>query len=184
MLEVEAKYRVADWSSVVALLMKWGAQLAETREDTDHYFNAPDRDFAKTDEAFRLRRIGTKNYFTYKGPKRDTVTKTRTEIELPIDSGNDGATKAVKMIIALGYRPVAVVSKNRTVYKFHRGAFAMEACLDDIGSIGRFVELEIQSSEADYEAAKTTLLAAAAELGLKDQERRSYLEMLLSANRS
>ena len=183
MLEVEAKYRLMDWSALVAMLVTWGAELAETREDTDHYFNAPDRDFAKTDEAFRLRCIGTRNYLTYKGPKRDTATKTRSEIELAIAPGSDGATTAVRMVIALGYRPVAVVAKHRTVYEFRRGAFAMEACLDDVGSIGRFVELEIQATEADYEDAKATLLAAAAQLGLVDQERRSYLEMLLTANR-
>jgi len=179
MLEVEAKYRSSDWTATIATLEAWGARLAETREDTDHYFNAPDRDFAKSDEAFRLRRIGAKNYFTYKGPKRDATTKTRTEIELALEPGNDGATKAVRMLIALGYRPVAVVSKTRTVYEFRRGSFDLEACFDDVGSVGRFVELEIQATEAEYEAAKETLLKTAAELGLGDQERRSYLEMLL-----
>jgi adenylate cyclase class 2 len=179
MLEVEAKYRAADWDAVRARLAEWGAVLAETRKDADHYFNAPDRDFAKTDEAFRLRRIGAVNVLTYKGPKRDTDTKTRTEVELTIAPGADGATTAVNLLTGLGYRPVAVVTKARQVYRFARGGFDLEACLDDVGSVGRFVELEIQAEEERFEAAKAVLLAAAAELGLTEQERRSYLEMLL-----
>jgi adenylate cyclase class 2 len=179
MLEVEAKYRAADWDGVRAKLTEFGAVLAETRKDTDHYFNAPDRYFAQTDEALRLRRIGSANYLTYKGPKRDPATKTRTEIELPIAPGPDGATTAVKLLTGLGYRPVAVVTKTRQVYRLTRGGFELEVCLDDVGSVGRFVELEIQADEARFEDAKAVLLAAAAELGLTDQERRSYLEMLL-----
>ena len=68
-------------------LAAWGAVARPAREDTDHYFNAPDRDFAQTDEAFRLRRIGTGELLTYKGPKRDADTKTRTEVELRLADG-------------------------------------------------------------------------------------------------
>jgi adenylate cyclase class 2 len=42
-----------------------------------------------------------------------------------------------------------------------------------------FAELEIQAEEADYERAKSVILATAAELGLTEMERRSYLGMLL-----
>ncbi|MCP6183183.1 CYTH domain-containing protein, partial [Klebsiella pneumoniae] len=62
-----------------------------------------------------------------------------------------------------------MVTKTRTVYRFERGGFAFEACLDDAGPVGRFVELEIQAEEEQYEAAKAALLATAAELGLTEQ---------------
>ncbi|OWK41672.1 class IV adenylate cyclase [Fimbriiglobus ruber] len=180
MLEVEVKYRVADWDRVVATLAGWGATAAAAREDTDHYFNSPDRDFAKTDEALRLRRIGTDNFLTYKGPRRDAATKTRTEIELPVAGGSAAAATAVKFLAHLGYRPVAVVSKVRRVYRFERAGFAVEVCLDDVGAIGRFVEIEIMADEPRFEAAKAAVIATAADLGLTDQERRSYLELLLN----
>src|SRR5689334_3657260 len=76
MLEVEAKYRTPDWSQVVRTLIGWGAVAEEPREEEDQYFNAPDRDFRQTDEAVRLRRVGSANKLTYKGPKRDAATKT------------------------------------------------------------------------------------------------------------
>ncbi|HEV3385363.1 MAG TPA: class IV adenylate cyclase, partial [Gemmata sp.] len=80
MLEVEIRYRYTDRKGLIAQLTEWGAAFTQDRVDTDHYFNAPDRDLKASDEAFRLRRIGQNNYLTYKGPKRDTETKTRTEI--------------------------------------------------------------------------------------------------------
>lgn len=183
MLEVEAKYRFSDWPTLEAVLVAAGATVDPVREDTDHYFHAPDRDFARTDEAVRLRRIGENNYYTYKGPKTDTATKTRTEIELPLGTGAQVAAQAVRWLTAIGYKPVAVVSKLRRVYHLQRGGFAMQVCLDDVGAIGRFVELEIMAEPADFPAAKEVLLATAAEWGLTEQERRSYLRMLIEQER-
>ncbi len=179
MLEVEAKYRAADWDEVRAKLADWGAVPEEVRKDADHYFNAPDRDFAKTDEAVRLRRIGTQNFLTYKGPKREAETKTRTEVELPLAAGPEASATAVRLLTHLGYRPVAVVTKTRQVYHLTRGGFDLEVCLDDVGTVGRFVELEIKAEEDQFESAKAVLLKTATELGLTDQERRSYLQLLI-----
>ena len=78
MLEVEAKYRLPDPTAVESRLREWGAVLVADHAEADHYLNAPDRDFARTDEALRLRRIGEQNFLTYKGPRRDATSKTRT----------------------------------------------------------------------------------------------------------
>ena len=181
MLEIEVKYRVPDWDRVRAKLAAWGAAADPVRTDADHYFNAPDRDFAATDEAVRLRRIGPDNRFTYKGPKVDSATKTRTEIELPLGPGPDVADQAVRWLTALHYRPVAVVTKTRQVYHLTRDGFAVEVCLDDAGPIGRFVEIEIVADEAAFPHAQRLVLHLAGELGLTNQERRSYLGMTLEA---
>jgi adenylate cyclase class 2 len=180
MLEVEVKYHESDWDRVRAVLAGWGAVAGPSREDVDHYFNAPDRDFAKTDEAVRLRRIGPTNFITYKGPKRESATKTRTEVELRLADGADAAATAVRLLTGLGYKPVAVVAKTRQVYRLTRGGFELEVCLDDVGAVGRFVELEVQAQDDQFEAAKAVVLEAATEMGLTTQERRSYLQMLLS----
>ena len=180
MLEVEMKFPSPDRNEIVARLNAWGATADPPREDTDHYFNAPDRDFAKTDEVFRIRRIGTANFFTYKGPKRDAGTKTRTEVELPVAGGSEAAATAVKLFAHLGYRPVAVVTKSRQVYRVNRGGFEIEVCLDDVGAVGRYVELEINTDEARFTQARELIMKTATELGLANQERRSYLELLLA----
>ena len=76
-------------------------------------FNAPDRDFAQTDEALRIRRVGSFNFLTYKGPKQDRQTKTRTEIEVALAPGPEAAEAMSQLVTRLGYRPVAVVAKTR-----------------------------------------------------------------------
>ena len=49
--------------------------------------------------------------------------------------------------------------------------------------VGRFVEVEIMAPPESADEARAVLQQVAAELGLKDSERRSYLEMLLEKNR-
>jgi adenylate cyclase class 2 len=182
MLEVELKYRNADRAATLAKLLQWGAQLVQDRTDVDIYFQAPDRDLKATDEAFRLRRIGSKNYLTYKGPKQDTETKTRNEIELTLADGENTAHDAEMLLEALGYKPVAMVRKKRQVYRLRRDHFEIEVNFDSVQDVGDFVELEILTYDEEYEAAKATLLATAAELGLTEKETRSYLGLVL-ANR-
>lgn len=181
MLEVEVKYRVTGLAAVAARLAALGARRVGEEVEADHYFNAPDRDFKQTDEAFRLRRVGPDNRFTYKGPKRDAATKTRTEIELPIAGGDAAAADAEQMLLALGYRPTAVVRKTRTTYELDRRPFVVIACLDAVEKVGTFAEVEVVCDDVQFEEAKRAVLGLAAELGLTEQERRSYLGMLLEA---
>jgi adenylate cyclase class 2 len=178
-LEVELKYRVKDSQQVRAILLAWGAQPRPVRKDIDHYFNAPDRDFAQTDEAVRIRRIGTANSLTYKGPKQNTRAKTRTEIELPLADGAEIAATAVHFLSGLGFRPVAAVMKTREVFDYTRNGFALEICLDDVGAIGTFVEIEIMTEPTTLSEAQAILDELARDLGLTDLERRSYLQLLL-----
>jgi adenylate cyclase class 2 len=179
MLEVEVKYAVDDFGPVDAALAARGIAVGPARRDADQYFNAPDRDFAQTDEAFRIRSIGPKNYVTYKGPKIDRETKTRLEIEVPLADGENVAADFARVLTHLGYRPVAVVRKTRRVGEFIRDGFEMQVTLDMVDGVGRYAELEVVAPEDRAEAAKAAVLAAAAELGLTRSERRSYLQLLL-----
>src|SRR5262245_45217914 len=107
MLEVEMKFPVPEFAAVEQRLAAWGSSPAAVLHEADHYFNAPDRDFAQTDEALRLRRIDSANFVTYKGPKWDKQTKTRTEVEVPLAEGATAAHDFMQLLQHLGYRPVA-----------------------------------------------------------------------------
>ena len=179
MLEVEAKYRLPDPTAVETRLRASGATLVADHAEADHYLNAPDRDFARTDEAFRLRRIGDRNVLTYKGPRHDGTSKTRTELEVPCPPGDETADALLRLFGHLGYRPAAVVRKRRRIYEWARDGFVVHACVDDVDAVGRFIELEIVAEETDLAAAKETVARAAAELQLGPTETRSYLEQLL-----
>jgi adenylate cyclase, class 2 len=180
MLEIEMKFPVADFDAVVKQLQAWQAAAQLALHEADHYFNAPDRDFGRTDEAFRLRCVGANNRITYKGPKQGGPTKTRTEIEIGLESGADAAERFRQMAQHLGYRPVAVVRKQRICYDFARGGFSLQVCCDEVENLGRFVEVEIVTEAAERQRAETLLLEVVNELGLRRSEGRSYLEMVLA----
>src|SRR5436309_2021646 len=143
MLEVEVKYALVDFAPLEAALGRWGVVLEPPRRDADHYFNAPDRDFARTDEAFRVRSIGMNNYVTYKGPKRDRETKTRLEIEVAFAEGESAAADFRRILTLLGYTPSGIVRKSRRVAHSRRDGFPLQICLDDVDNLGRFAELEV-----------------------------------------
>lgn len=180
MLEIELKFRAADWDRPRSIISTWAPRPPETHAEADHYFNAPDRDFAATNEAFRVRVTDGRSVLTYKGPRRPGAAKTRLEIEVPLAAGEQPTADAVRLFTALGYRPVAVVNKTREMFRFVRDGFDMAACFDDVAQVGRFIELEVVAVESSAAAAEAAVLAAAAELGLTDVEPRSYLRMLLT----
>ncbi len=183
MLEVEVKYRVSDFAPIEEHLKDWGATMVEERDDFDSYFNAPHRDFAQSDEALRIRRIGSNNAITYKGPRTDKLTKTRTEIEVPFAPGEEAASDFARLLTLLGFRSTASVKKHRRVFEFTRDRFTVQACLDQVEEVGTYAELEIMAEDSQLEKARDVVLKCAAELGLATMERRSYLELLLEARK-
>lgn len=181
MLEIEQKFARADFALLERRLMEWGAALGEVHVEADHYFNAPDRDFAQTDEAFRLRRIGAANFLTYKGPKQRAAVKVRTELELSLQPGDEAAADMTRLLTHLGYRFVALVKKHRRMAPLQRDGFAFTICLDEVEGLGRFAEVEVLAPEDRSADAERALAALAMELGLSDVEKRSYLGLLLTA---
>ena len=148
MLEVEMKFPVADFAPLERPPGGvGGARWSPTRQDADHYFNAPDRDFARTDEAFRFRRIGPANCVTYKGPKREHPDQDPHRDRGPAGRRRRGGGRFPAAADHLGYRPVAVVRKRRRIFHLERAGFALEVCLDEVDGVGRFVELEIVAPE-------------------------------------
>jgi adenylate cyclase class 2 len=180
MLEIEMKFRVSDFAVVEQRLRDWQPKTHATIAEADHYFNAPDRDFGQTDEAFRLRRIGTNNRVTYKGPKQPGPTKTRTELELSLADGLGTADEFCALVQHLGYRPTAIVRKQRTTHDIHRDGFDLQICFDEVERLGRFIEVEIVAEESRRDQAQQVLMQVARALGLDQIEPRAYLRMVLS----
>lgn len=179
--EVERKFRVADVADVEQRLARLGATIEPPIEQCDQYFAHPARDFAKTDEALRIRSVGEENFLTYKGPKVDATTKTRRELELPLMLGAAAAADFAELLAALGFRPVLEVRKSRRTASVAWHGYHVEAALDDVAGLGQFVELELQAAADGIDAASDALDSLAADLGLSADERRSYLELLLAA---
>lgn len=178
--EVEQKFRVTSFTGIRAGLEQLGVASQPAIEQVDIYFNHPARDFAETDEALRLRRVGERNCVTYKGPKSDLETKTRREIELSIEPAEAGFEQFSELLVALGFARVAEVRKRRTVFSIAWKGWPVVVALDEVDSLGRFVEVELTCDESHLDEARRTLSELVKGLKLTKSERRSYLELLLA----
>lgn len=188
MYEVELKLR-AEHDAVRDRLAATDAGHAGRIEQRDTYYQAPDRDFAATDEALRVRVESPgsdsdsgdgseRTLLTYKGPLVDEDSKSRREAETPVDD----AEALAAILEGLGYEPTATVQKTRDRYRLAGCAVV----LDRVEGLGEFVEVE---TEADRET--DAALAAARERAVEvlerleldpdEQIRTSYLGQLLAA---
>lgn len=184
MLEIELKFPVTRHDVVEQRLTEWAATPVAPVVQIDRYFAHPSRDFAQTDEAFRVRSVGNDNCVTYKGPVLDRQVKTRHEIEVPIASGAEAADQFRAILVALGFREVRAVEKRRTAWRFSKAGRDFELTLDDVAGLGLFVEIETLADPREKEVAQEMLLNLARELELGTPERRSYLALLLERDRA
>ena len=187
MYEVELKFAVSGRAALERRLVEMGGRLAEPQEQVDRYFAHPCRDFAQTDEALRLRRVGDSVAITWKGPRIDAATKTRREIELdlvPLSATLHAAptlSSWTELLEALGFRRVLEVAKRRQPVRLVWQGAEVDVALDTVVELGEFLELEIMAEEGEVPAARARLESLALELGLGATERRSYLELILQS---
>lgn len=180
MLEIEIKAQIIDPGALRAALCRHGFVWQHTLLEEDVYYYGVDRNFAQTDEALRLRITQNKDTgvitsaITYKGPKLDSVSKTRTEFDVGLLEGS----LMHELLCALGHRPVMTVRKQREYYTRQDTT----ACLDEVDRLGSFIELEtLSGASVAYDAVVNGLFATLEQLGIPRHAciRKSYLEMLL-----
>lgn len=178
-LEIEIKYRVCNHEAAAQALARMGFHQSKVVAEEDHYLNAADRDFAETGEAFRLRREGESYLLTYKGPKLPGGAKIRREIEVPVTQSPEDASRILDLLLALGFRSVATVTKERAFFSGYFQGSEVTVCLDSVDSLGSFVELEQLAEEHQAESVSLRLRELARALGLSRMESRSYLGLVL-----
>lgn len=170
MLEVEVKAKINCIEDFIQKLKEINGKFLKEEKQKDVYFNHPVRDFAKTDEAIRIRKISEglneKFYLTYKGKKIDNETKTREEFESICDE------EIFDIFERLGFKKFAEIEKVRKYYK-HKN---FEICIDEVKDLGNFVEIESKNLN-DVEEIFNLLK----KFGIKKEDTitESYLELLL-----
>lgn len=139
-------------------------------EQVDTYFSHPCRDLVAADEALRLRQGGPGLEITYKGPREGGDLKARPETNVGVTGD------AAALLQALGFQPVARLTKQREHWEMPR----VEVALDHVAGLGWFVELEAEQGHAD---AAGVIRSARRLLGLDGAEavQESYLGMALAA---
>ena len=176
MIEVEAKAKIDNFDDMRSKIVKLNAQKIKEEHQEDIYFNSPVKDFAKTDEALRIRKTtsdkGDIIFITYKGPKIDKKSKTRREVEMNIESDK----KAQDIFEFLGFKRVRTVVKDREYFQLEN----YEISIDNVHGLSPYMEIETVVEEgSDYSEAQDGIFKLFEKLGITDGfERTSYLELL------
>lgn len=176
MIEIEIKARINNPKLAFEKINDIGGKYSHTEIQRDIYFNGENRDFRKTDEALRIREIPDGddfiNILTFKGPKLDSQTKTRKEIEVTIDDKEH----MTDILINLGYKPSAIVNKVRRIFTYEEYTITV----DKLNELGHFIEIEyVAEEDADIEPIQENIFEIFERLGIKEGfEKTSYLELL------
>ena len=172
MIEVEVKARIESFDEMEESLKNIGAVKTKTEFQQDIYFQSPIVDFAKTDEALRIRTADNDTFITYKGPKLNGASKTRKEVEMRIESSQ----KARDILEEIGFKPARTVRKRRKYYTLEN----FEISLDDVEGLPPYMEIEIDLNEGeDYSDAQAKIFELFEKLGVTEGfERTSYMELL------
>jgi adenylate cyclase, class 2 len=177
--EVELKFPIADADEMTLQLLARGAHRGGVVKQSDLYFQHPCRDFRQTHEALRLRKTDDGLRITYKGPIIDARTKMRRELELPVGRDTSEFDQFRELLTVLGFEPVRGVEKTRAVYDLMWEGRPLELAVDAVEGLGTFLEIESMAQDSDRDAARDAILQLAEKLGLKNPERRSYLQLLI-----
>ena len=182
--EVEIKFRVENVSELERKLQRiGGAGFGEPVTESDSFFLHPSRNFVETDECLRLRHRalpdGTSEHsLTYKGPKIDTSTKTRQEIEMSITEPE----RWESLLSALGFHKSASVQKFRRRQELTVNHRHVEIVFDTLPalpeSVRQFIEMEMLATAEEVEECRRVILDLAERLGLNEPIRDSYLKLV------
>lgn len=176
MIEIEIKAKINDPKRAFEKIQEIGGVYSHTEIQRDIYFNGENKDFKKTDEALRIREIPDGddfiNILTFKGPKLDSETKTRKEIEVTIDDKE----KMTDILINLGFKPSAIVNKVRRIFKYEEYTITV----DKLNELGHYIEIEYITKDADnIGIVQEKIFEIFENMGITEGfEKKSYLELL------
>jgi adenylate cyclase, class 2 len=169
-VEIEAKMAVPDHEPVREALRRRGARRLKRTDETNVFFDRPDRSLRAAGEGLRLRTnrdadSGTATHvITHKGPLQPGQLKSREETEVVVD--DPAAT--TRLFERLGLGVTLSFEKRRESWEL--GACKIE--LDEVPHLGPFVEIE-GPGEAE-------VLRVREALGLSDRPiiKTSYIALL------
>jgi adenylate cyclase class 2 len=175
--ETEAKFRIGSAQEVKDAIASLGAQFVKVSAQLDRYMQHPCRDLISSDEALRLRMEGIRYELTYKGSKEpSSLMKKRPEKSCQISDFES----MEKILMALGFRKLADIIKQRTMYRFKD----YEICVDIVENLGQFIEIEWTRKEEPDTKVMSEMISLAQSVGaIGPPILKSYLQMYLEKTR-
>lgn len=181
MIEYEIKAKLDDQKAFTNLITSLGGRYGMRLMQTDTYLTNDVLDFPGEGSVFRMRvstgdGIGKSSFITYKGPKIDEKTKSREELEFGVSDPNIALDVLRRMNFAV------VLSIKKTRQEYYLGMYTV--CVDHVDELGWFAEIEQTSRVGEIDRPQEELLSAARMLHLDNQERRSYLELMMEKRKN
>ena len=139
MREIEVKILEIDVVEIRKKLLDMGAEKIFDGEVHAIAFDFPDERLHKDGGFVRVRRVGDKVEFCYKGKKEDSEFKTREEIEV----NTSGFKDTIKILEKIGLAQYHEAIKNRESYKIGNVRFE----IDSWENIPHFLEIEAPTEE-------------------------------------
>ena len=145
-METEAKIKLKSPSRLRALLRSAEAERHDLTLEKNWLYDYPDRSLVKSDKALRLRQ-DQRVLLTFKGPRDEGSTyKSREEREFEFPE----LPKAQSLLESLGFASYFYYEKYRESWKLE----ACEVMLDELPTIGLYVEIEGPNDEEIAKAVK------------------------------
>jgi len=158
--EVEGKILEIDKDKVIQKLESLGAEKEHEKLLSVRLIDFQDGGLHKQGKSLRLRKVGEKTEFTFKGPrKKDSRFKIREEIETNVEDFE----KALKIMKKIGIKPRVSYEKKRTSYKLGDVSFEIDEYINL--PIPTFLEIEASEEKINEMIEK---------LGFKKQDMKSY----------
>jgi predicted adenylyl cyclase CyaB len=183
--EFELRFVVEDYAPILDSLRKMKATIKDELIEKDLYFSTPPSGTVEKGSIIRVREDIKQNderkvILSYKSPNvlRGGV-ETREEIEVQVLSD---VLSLTKLLGKIDLKPLVPVSKRRVEYSLDYNGVHFTVTLDNVDSLGSFVEIELMSHRKDD---AKILIALSEELATKlnlDKTRKislGYHEMML-----
>ena len=142
MKEIEVKARIGNEEELIRKITSLGCVISEPMRQIDTVYSkiiGTVDEFLRNDHFLRIREKGDGRFiFTVKKPiANNLLTKSEHETEIK------NAAEMEKAIFLMGYKVASRVVKVRRTS--HLGEF--EICIDDVDSLGSFIEIEKMSDQ-------------------------------------
>jgi adenylate cyclase, class 2 len=173
MLEIEAKFAVDSFADIEKLFVFENLVFQQ-----DVYYQHPNRDFNKTNERLRVRKIdynGQQEYWLCYKSGNETKSEIRKELDFEVKA------KIIDIFKILDIKELVTVEK----YRRFTSVGDVTITLDEVVGLGKFVEIEMLVDDtlpnlpSRKKQAISIINKTGKEMGLKTQEKRSYAKMML-----
>jgi predicted adenylyl cyclase CyaB len=161
------------------------AKIKDKLTEKDLYFSTPSGGSIERDSIIRIREDtnqdeGKRIILSYKSPNvlREGV-ETREEIEVEV---LDNISSLVKLLGKIDVKPLVSVTKERVEYSLTYKGVEFTVTLDNVDTLGSFVEIELMSSQKEDAKQLSALgeeLASKLNLDLSRKTSLGYHEMML-----